>query len=165
MWLLRNVESFNIFVRFLDTIGFSVSCLKINYIRTTILISPKSGRKWITNLVVRLFLRRWFLKKMNEHLLGSLMLVLDRTWLLKLILTWVNIRERNNVRCRIFIFGICSIPSCSNLVSPRHHRGQLFVFVFQACAGPALHCRLPFVTWRRHGASTEARRRHGVDSW
>ena len=35
----------------------------------------------------------WFLKQLNEHSLGPLMLVLDRTWHLKLVLTWGNNRN------------------------------------------------------------------------
>ncbi len=88
----------------------SISYLKTNHIRTTKLIFPQSNKNRIL----------WFLKQLNEHSLGPLMLVLDRTWHLKLVLTRGKIWKRNNVQCRIFIFGICSIPSCSNVVASRH---------------------------------------------
>ncbi len=55
------------------------------------------GEKGITFLVARLFLRRSLLEQLNEHLLDPRLLVLARTWLLKLIFTWGNTWELYNV--------------------------------------------------------------------
>ena len=108
----------------------------------------------ITFVVVRLF-PQWLL--LIELLLAPLNFVLAWTWLLKLVFTWGNIWKRNNVRCRIFIFGICSIPSCSNLVlRPRHWGWALFVFVFRACGR-----RCAVGNRSLHGGGTAQANRHG----
>ena len=108
----------------------------------------------ITFVVVRLFPQRLLL---IELLLAPLNFVLAWTWLLKLVFTWGNIWKRNNVRCRIFIFGICSIPSCSNLVlRPRHWGCALFVFVFRACGR-----RCAVGNRSLHGGGTAQANRHG----